>query len=186
MAQANKICEICGAKGHSKFYCKKKPIKPIAKKSTKVKLTKTAPKTITRAKAKKEAWSAFSTYIRTRDCIRFTGDPTQGMCVTCNRQYPYKKLQAGHFIQGRTNSVLFDEEIVYSQCLGCNGNPPMGKGGNYVEYFIFMEKEWGREKIDEFRLRKYADKVYKINDFIEIKAEYERKTKELLDKVSNL
>lgn len=30
MAQHNKICPICNELGHSKFYCKKKPFKPIA------------------------------------------------------------------------------------------------------------------------------------------------------------
>lgn len=35
MAQENKTCKICGEKGHSKFYCKKKPFKPIARVSKK-------------------------------------------------------------------------------------------------------------------------------------------------------
>lgn len=131
--------------------------------------------------AKDNAWKSFSIYIRTRDCIRFTGKPDQGKCITCNRPYPFKKLQAGHFIQGRGNAVLFDERLVYSQCLGCNGNPPMGKGGNYVEYFVFMEKEFGRGAIDELRQLKYETKIYKIPDFINIKDLYKIKTQELLD-----
>jgi len=134
------------------------------------------------AKAKAKAWTAFSRYIRTRDCIRFGESLTDGRCVTCKRTYPFKKLQAGHFIQGRGNSVLLDERLVYSQCLGCNGNPPMGKGGNYVEYFIFMEKEWGREKIDEFRLLKHQTKIYKQFQWEEAEQEFKNKTKELEDR----
>jgi Bacteriophage Lambda NinG protein len=76
--------------------------------------------------------------------------------------------------------VLFDERIVYSQCIGCNGNPPMGKGGNYIEYFVFMEKEWGREKIDEFRELKHTIKIYKEADFKEIEEIYKEKTRKLL------
>lgn len=133
-----------------------------------------------RQKAKDKAWESFSKYIRTRDCIRFSGDPTMGKCVTCNRAYEFKKLQAGHFIQGRGNSVLFDERIVYSQCVGCNGNPPMGKGGNYVEYYVFMLEEWGQIMIDEFRALKHETKQYKIHDFIEIKEKFDNKTKALL------
>jgi len=74
--------------------------------------------------------------------------------------------------------------MVYSQCLGCNGNPPIGKGGNYVEYFIFMEEEWGRIMIDEFRAQKYKTVIYKNFDYIRIKEEFDQKTKELLDAIN--
>ncbi len=130
--------------------------------------------------AKEKAWKAFSRYIRTRDCLRFTDTTTEGQCVTCNRFYPFERLQAGHFIPGRGNTVLFNEDVVYSQCAGCNLNPPRGKGGNYIEYFLFMEREWGREKLDEFVALKHDTKIYKIHDFIAIKELYENKTQELL------
>lgn len=134
-----------------------------------------------KAKAKAKTWAAFSVYIRTRDCLRFSGDPTWGKCVTCKRVYSFKQLQAGHFIQGRGNAVLFDERLVYSQCLGCNGNPPIGKGGNYVEYFIFMEEEWGRIMIDEFRALKHQTVIYKIPDYERLTQEFKTKTIELLN-----
>ena len=126
---------------------------------------------------KKEAWSAFSAYIRTRDCLRFSGNPDNGKCVTCNREYPYKKLQAGHFIGGRTNAVLFDERIVYSQCYGCN----VGKSGSYLEYFYFMESEIGRSAIDNLVVELKAKKVaYSSEDYIYIKSLYEKKREGLL------
>lgn len=112
--------------------------------------------------------------------MRFSGDPELGMCVTCRRSYPFKQLQAGHFIQGRGNAVLFDERIVYSQCVGCNGNPPMGKGGNYVEYYVFMLEEWGQIMIDEFRALKHTTVIYKIPDYDRLEQEFKDKTKELL------
>lgn len=130
--------------------------------------------------AKDKAWDQFSIFIRTRDCLRFSGNPHEGRCVTCWREYEFKKLQAGHFIQGRGNAVLFDERLVYTQCLGCNGNPPYGKGGNYVEYFLFMEREWSREQIDEFIALKHQTKIYKIHDFIEIRQSFKDRTAELL------
>lgn len=136
------------------------------------------PKKSEKQKAKLKAWNAFSKYIRTRDCLRFTGDPDSGPCVTCWRTYPISMLQAGHFIDGRGNSVLFDERLVYSQCYGCN----VGRSGAYVEYFVFMEKEWGREKIDEFRALKKDTKIYKTHDFIEIERTFKDKTTDLLNK----
>lgn len=97
--------------------------------------------------AKDKAWEQYSKYIRTRDCIRFTGDPDEGMCVSCSKAYPFKKLQAGHFIGGRTSNVLFDEQITYSQCYGCN----VGRGGNYLEYYYFMVKELGsHEAVEQY------------------------------------
>jgi len=138
-----------------------------------------AKKKTNRQKAKDAAWSAFSIYIRTRDCIRFSGSPEWGKCVTCNRPYDFKHLQSGHFIQGRGNAVLFDERLVYSQCIGCNGNPPYGKGGNYVEYYVFMLEEWGQIMIDEFRALKNETKVYKEFQLIELADEFKRKTEEL-------
>lgn len=136
------------------------------------------PKKSEKSKAKLKAWKAFSKYIRTRDCLRFTGDPDEGICVTCRQTYPFKKLQAGHFIGGRGNSVLFDERLVFSQCYACN----VGRSGAYVEYFVFMEKEWGREKIDEFRALKRDTKIYKVYDYIAIEREYIEKTADLLRK----
>lgn len=59
-------------------------------------------------------------------------------------------------------------------------NPPYGKGGNYVEYFVFMEQEWGREKVDEFRALKQDTIVYKVHDFERLAEEFNTKTKVLL------
>ena len=135
-----------------------------------------------RAKAKDKAWKAFSTFIRTRDCIRFTGDPEWGMCVTCKTPKSYKELQAGHFVGGRGNAVLFREDIVYSQCKYCNNKPPMGLGGNYAAYTLFMEDEgYSREQIEDFlRLRHDTSVVYKIHNFIELEQLYKEKANNLL------
>ena len=144
-------------------------------------VTLSKPKT-PRQKAKDKAWSAFSTFIRTRDCIRFKDSLYDGVCITCKRDYPFKQLQAGHFIQGRGNSVLFDERLVYSQCFGCNGNPPYGKGGNYVEYTLFMMNFEGytKEEIEAFNNLKFVEKVYKEYDFVDLRALYIQKTKDLV------
>lgn len=131
-------------------------------------------------KSKEKAWKAFSIYIRTRDCIRFKNSLTEGICVTCKRDYPFKKLVAGHFIPGRNNAVLLDERIVYTQCMGCNTNPPYGLGGNYVEYFVFMEAEWGREKIDEFRALKHKTVVRKAFEWLVFEDLFKEKYNQLI------
>lgn len=185
----SKPCKECGSIFHTKMY--HNPKKPIARTAIKVKpsvknLTThkkmlIKKKKTTRAKAKEKAWTAFSAYIRTRDCLRFTGSTTEGKCVTCRQAKPYKDLQAGHFVGGRGNAVLFDERIVFSQCGYCNQKPPMGLGGNYAAYTLWMQDEgYTREQIEEFLNLRHTTKVYKQHDFEEIKAMYEEKTKLLI------
>lgn len=70
--------------------------------------------------------------------------------------------------------------LAHHNCGGCNLNPPRGKGGNYVEYFIFMEQEWGRPMIDEFRALKNTTIIYKVPDLLAIKEKYDKKYEELI------
>lgn len=129
--------------------------------------------------AKKKAWSAFSLYIRTRDCIKTTGYAESGRCITCLREYPrlgLGGLQAGHFVPGRTNAVLFDERGVHAQCYSCN----IGKGGAGADYWLFMEREYGREVIDELLANRHQMLKYTAEDYRNIQQKYEQKTKELM------
>jgi hypothetical protein len=67
-------------------------------------------------KLKKKAWKAFSVYVRTKE-LDSKGKAT---CYTCGLKKPWKKMYAGHFVQGRRPSILIEEEIVRVQCVGCN------------------------------------------------------------------
>lgn len=134
-----------------------------------------------RAIAKSKAWDSFSLFVRTRDCLRFTGDPENGICISCKRWLPRKQLQAGHFIGGRGNAVLFREDLVYSQCSFCNAKPPRGLGGNYVEYTLFMlEEGYTPDQIAEFSKLRHQTIPYKLHDFKEIKVLYDEKYKLLI------
>ena len=113
--------------------------------------------------AKDKAWDEFSAFIRVRDCLRTSGTLEEGVCISCHRAVPFKGSQAGHFIAGRTNAILLDEDLVHLQCYHCN----VGLSGNYVEYFVAMEKLYTREEIDIFRSRKALTKKMKIDDWKE-------------------
>jgi hypothetical protein len=56
------------------------------------------------------------------------------LCVTCGKKYQIGKLQAGHFIPGRFDAILFDEEQVHAQCYRCN----MKLQGMWHKYYLFM------------------------------------------------
>lgn len=93
---------------------------------------------------KKKAWAHFSIFIRTRDA------DWRGYvkCCTCGTAKQWKEGDAGHFISGRHNSVLFDERNCHFQCKNCNRNQ-----GEQYKYGLFMQKRYGQEVIDElFRL----------------------------------
>jgi hypothetical protein len=133
------------------------------------------------SKQKKKTWVAFSEYIRTRDCKEYgKNHPSAELmceCVTCKRVYPYSKLQAGHFIQGRTNGVLFDERGVHAQCVGCN----MFKGGLIEDYYPFMLEKYGQEVIDDIKKKRLDTIKFSVKDLEEMEVLYKQKTKDLLN-----
>jgi len=136
------------------------------------------PKKLSVSSAKKKAWSAFSRWVRLRSALETTGTTTHAKCVTCKNVYPafgVGCLQAGHFIAGRNNSILFEESGCHAQCYICN----VVKKGATVEYFVFMEGKYGRDEID--RLRTLSHRVVQLKPFelIEIAEKYEKKAEEL-------
>jgi len=125
---------------------------------------------------KKTAWSWFSKYIRLRDCIKTTGTKEECVCITCGKKYPFKVINAGHFIPGRNSQVLFDEEQVNGQCPRCNMI-----GGMWSEYLEYMISEYGEGKVWEMR-RKHNDiKLYTYEDYKEISKVYREKYRKLMD-----
>lgn len=88
---------------------------------------------------KKKAWDLFSRYIRLRDCLKTTGCTSFGLCITCQKRYHFKLLQAGHFISGRHNANLFSEKGTHAQCYNCNIN----LRGNTLEYRRKIIKMYG-------------------------------------------
>jgi len=116
---------------------------------------------------KKKAWTLFSIYIRLRDCLKTTGTTEYGKCITCGKIYSFDKLQAGHFIAGRSNSVLFDEQGVFAQCFACN----CGLHGNLLVYrrkIVEMYGEGADElmEIEAKKTKKFT--VQELEELIEI------------------
>lgn len=111
---------------------------------------------------KKKAWKLMSEYIRRRD------SDWKGFakCCTCGVIKPWKEQQAGHFLGGRRNSILFDTRNIHAQCSGCN----LFKQGNTVKYFRFMQAKYGDEVIEELERLDRIDKQFtpkELKDLIE-------------------
>lgn len=109
---------------------------------------------------KKKAWVLFSRYVRLRDCIKTTGTTTHGHCITCGKVYPIENLQAGHFIAGRSNAVLFDEKGVFAQCYACN----VGLHGNVLEYRRKIIEMYGEGADEEMEIASKKTKKFTIHD----------------------
>lgn len=58
-------------------------------------------------------------------------------------------------------------------------NPPFGKGGNYHEYWLFMERTYGRPEVDRQLAKKHDVVKYSIVDFEEITEKYKKKIKKI-------
>lgn len=179
-------CKGCGGSGHYEVSCLKTPRKPIkSKKPLKASVTpskrvRRAKKSITLSKAKDKAWKAFSDYIRLRDCLKTTKTSDYCICITCNERgdpswKPYNKIQAGHAVGGRSNGILFHEEIVNGQCGYCNRKPPMGLGGDYGNYAIALIKIYGIEHVSALQALKYKTIKYSIPELLEIEDKYKKK-----------
>lgn len=119
------------------------------------------------SKVKKQAWSAFSLYIRTRDL--------EEGCFTCGRKIPLKKAQAGHWIPGRHPSVLFDPRNCHLQDFYCN----IQLKGNPVVYYDKMLATYGKEVCEELKTLDKQIHQFKVFELIAIKEEYEAKLKDL-------
>ena len=101
------------------------------------KKVKKKPKLKSISSLKDKAWSVFSLYIRQSNA------DSRGYCTcyTCGNSAPWKEIQAGHGIGGRTNAVLFDEEIVKPQCVACN----IFLRGNYTIFTTKLIKQHGMQ-----------------------------------------
>ena len=119
-------------------------------------------KTTSIAKLKDKCWSLYSEWRR-----RSLADKNGYLvCVTCGKKAHWKEMQGGHFIQGRYNSILFIDDNVHPQCVGCN----IFKHGALIEYYDYMIKTYGQKRIDE--LKQLKNKIVKftveyLQDFME-------------------
>jgi hypothetical protein len=123
------------------------------------------------SKLKKRVWVVVSQYIR----LKYSDFRGYCKCVTCNVVKPYTQLQAGHFVQGRRNGVLFDERNIHPQCYICN----VCKHGDLLNYRDFMLKTYGEDVINELRALDQESKQFTVPELKALKEIYSNKLLEL-------
>jgi hypothetical protein len=117
---------------------------------------------------KKKVWAIFSTYIRLK-----YANHGYVHCVTCGKGDHYKAMQAGHWIPGRHNAVLFDERNVHPQCYHCN----IGLKGNPIVYYHFMERTYGKKVMKELEQKDKEIKQFKLYELEALYDIYKEKLK---------
>lgn len=100
-------------------------------------------------KLKKKAWKIYSQYIR----IMSANPNGIAMCVTCGVKKHWKKMQAGHFVSGRSGRVLYADKNAHVQCYRCN----VCLSSNWEAYYEFMKKTYGMDTINALLALKHED-----------------------------
>ena len=123
----------------------------------------------TLSKLKKDLWKLVSIYVRVSEANG------EGLvrCVTCGKWLHWTKMQAGHFIDGRTNSILYDLRGVHPQDIRCN----IFLSGNKVEYTLYMQKRYGQEVVDELRQLRKTEKKYLRHELEDMIADFKERLK---------
>lgn len=128
---------------------------------------------------KKKACAEFSRYIR----LKYADNNGNNHCVTCGVVKHYKEMQAGHFVDGRNSTVLFDEMLVHPQCFHCNSKHMGCLSGNKLKYTAFMMDKYKLtiEQVVELDNLKFKVKKMTDADYEEVYQKYKSLAKGLED-----
>jgi len=124
---------------------------------------------------RKKAWDACSKYVRQL----YADHNGYAVCYTCDKVDQWKKLHAGHGIDGRHNAVLFDLDIIRPQCFHCNSKMAGCLGGNHKVFTYKMIKQHGLEWWENKLFN--ARKTVKLNrnDYENLEKDFILKTQQI-------
>ena len=100
------------------------------------------------AKLTRKLDELFSKWIRGRDA-----PSGLARCYTCNR---YAVLEASHFIPRQHQATRWDERNVHGCCSYCN----RWQHGALDDYFVALEREYGRSVVNELMRMKRTTVKY--------------------------
>ena len=97
----------------------------------------------TRSKLVKKLDTVFSQWIR----LSNADNNKNCICVTCNKTFFWKEIQAGHFISRKHYSIRWDERNVKPQCAGCN----VFRYGEQYKYSLYLGNKLSQKLLEESR-----------------------------------
>lgn len=130
---------------------------------------------------KNKAWKVFSNYIKIKGCLKTTKTTKKGICYTCGKEYDIKDLQAGHLVSGRTNNVLFNENLVHIQCKQCNIFKHGEQGLYLIHCYDDLTKKYSANKAMKIIKKWFEPKKidYSYDDLALIIKSYSQKIEKL-------
>lgn len=105
-------------------------------------------------KLKKDCWELFSKIVRLSEA----DEMGMAKCVTCPAVKHWKELQAGHFIPGRHNAILFERRGCHPQCYVCN----IPLKSNPRNYDAYMRVKYGAKVIKELEALDRTTKQFTV------------------------
>ena len=102
------------------------------------------PKKLTRSQLVKRLDAVFSQYIR----LSNADNNKNCTCVTCNKKFHWKEIQAGHFMSRKHYSIRWDERNVKPQCAACN----VFRYGEQYLYSLYLGNNLSKELLDKSRI----------------------------------
>ena len=101
------------------------------------------------------------------------------VCVTCGRVGPWKswtdsdRMNGGHFVGGRSQSIVLTEENIAPQCAWCNKH----ESGARAEYRMWMLAVRGKETVDRLERQRHADIRFTRDELVDKRLEYRARLK---------
>ena len=96
------------------------------------------------------------------------------ICVTCGKVGPWtgQEMDAGHFLGGRSNSILFEPLNIHPQCKYCNRT-----GGNPQAYRQFMLQAYSAEIVEALEKMKRESISFTREELVGMRREYRERTR---------
>lgn len=99
----------------------------------------------------------------------------QVVCVTCGKvcRWDTRSTHTGHFIAGRSNSILFEEDNVAPQCAHCNEHLS-GAQGEYRKWMIAVR---GIEAVEHLERLKQQSVSFSRHELVDMRIDYDARLK---------
>lgn len=96
------------------------------------------------------------------------------ICVTCGKHgfWTGQEMDAGHFLAGRSNSILFEPLNIHPQCKYCNRT-----GGNPQAYRQFMLQAYSAEIVEALEKMRRESISFTREELVAMRREYRERTK---------